>query len=139
MAGQMPQTTQTSGGSGCFVCTAYIDLGWLSRRLVLEAVKAKLARASEYEGSLLAYVVYGPWLAKLVLKSKLFARWFFPICCAVLYEEIRLARPNFPRRLVATMWHWLFTQGRLPGRRRTTKNAEVVALLNRHNLNFGEW
>ena len=136
--GQVP-TSSTSSGSGCFACTAYVDLGWISRRLVLKAVQSKLARKSQYEKSLMAYAVYGPVLARLVLHSRLFARLFFPVCRAVLYEEIRLSHPTLPVSRVAKFYHWCFSALRLPTKRRQTRDAETVALLNRHNLNFGEW
>lgn len=139
--GQVPQQ-QVNSGSGCFVCTAYVDRGWMHPGAIRAAVYYKLNNKPKYERSLLGYVVFGPLLALAVLRSKAFARAFYGVARAVLYEECRLARPDrIRRRWAATVCHIGFHALGLVfsplARRRYTEQRRVVEILDRHGLNYG--
>lgn len=139
--GQVPQQ-QVQSGSGCYVCTAFVERGELTPSLVRHAVVAKLRGLARYETALRGYMVYGPLLARLVLKSKLAARLLLPISRAVLYAELRVGHPKLPWKPYAAFWHSVFTTISLPfgslariaGYSKTPKS--MAWLLEKHNLNF---
>ena len=137
--GQVPQS-QTSSGSGCYVCTAYADLGLIKHSDIRIAAEFKLSR-ERYQRSLAGYGVYGPTLSKWVLQFPLFQRLFLPVARGILEAELSLAGARH-----ATLFdhcvHSTFHYGSIPiayafGRKKIyTKDKETIALLNRNNLNF---
>lgn len=141
-AGTVPQQN-VSSGSGCFVCTAYVERGWMKPGAIRRAVKYKLNNKRLYEKSLLGYVVFGPPLARAVLRSKVFASCFYPVARWVLQHECHLADPT----RVKSIWYCRVAHtgfdglGKLFGiwvSRKYTMDSTVVGILNKHNLNFGE-
>lgn len=137
--GNIPPTTQTSGGGGCYVCTVYVDNGWKANRAVRAAARYKLSRP-EYRRSLVGYSVYGPTLARLIQCNKLFAKLFFPVARAVLFEELRLAGKTKERSDWASLCHHCFHYGSLAvavltGQREIKMcDRETYELLQRNNL-----
>lgn len=137
--GQVPQS-QTSSGSGCYVCTAYVELGLMHRAPIQRAARYKLAE-SRYDRPLAGYSVYGPALARGVLRSPRFARIFLPVARAILYHEGYLAHKRSVQRLIPTLIHAVFHYGSLPfawvsGRKKMKADAGTIAFLERNKLHF---
>ena len=136
--GQVPNS-QTSSGSGCYVCTAYVQIKRLHRAPIVRGAVYKLSHP-RYARSLAGYSVYGPTLARWVLRSRCFANFFFPIAKAVLYEECRRAHGRMRKQLVPTLCHAVFHYGSIPfaflwGRKKMCGEREdTLALLRRNNL-----
>lgn len=136
--GTVPENQTTSGG-GCYACTVYVDNGWKANRAVRAAAEYKLSRL-EYRRSLAGYSVYGPALARLIQRNKLFAKLFFPVARAVLYEELRLAGKHMSRSNWASLCHHCFHYGSLAvavltGQREIKMcDRETYKLLQRNNL-----
>jgi len=136
--GTVPQNT-TQGGGGCYACTAYVDMGWQMHRAIRAAAEWKLSRP-EYRRSLAGYSVYGPSLARAILRSATFAKVFFPVAKAVLHEELRLAGRVSQRRFFATLCHAGFHYGSLAvavltGRTSIKQcDSGTANLLSRNNL-----
>jgi hypothetical protein len=136
--GTVPENQTTSGG-GCFVCTVYVDNGWKANRAVRAAARYKLSRP-EYRRSLAGYSVYGPTLARLIQRNKLFAKLFFPVARAVLFEELRLAGKTKKGSDWASLCHHCFHYGSLAvavltGQREIKMcDRETYELLQRNNL-----
>lgn len=134
--GTAPPGAQQSGG--CVVCTAYVSKGWMSPGAVRRAVKWKLAQP-KYRTSIYGYMLYGPFLARLVLSSRLFASVFYPVARAILYHEVYLSLPTRLRwRLLPCVTHAVFDRlswpvGVIFGRR-GVQCPKVLALLRRENL-----
>jgi hypothetical protein len=109
--GQIPEGKSTSSG-GCYVCTAYVELGLMHPAAVRRGALYKLANLPKYGRSLFGYTVYGPALARLVLRSTLFALIFYPVARAVLYEECRRATGvRLRRKMFASIVHDAFHYG----------------------------
>lgn len=136
---------QTVKSGGCVVCTAYVSRGEMKPGAVRRACKFKQANWSRYGTSLTGYLFYGPLLARLVLSSDLFARLFYPIARAVLYEEVRLSRPTRLRK----KWNAYITHGvfdllswpvgfgmKVLGIEPDVRDLKIKAMLVRLNLNF---
>lgn len=140
--GQTPEQ-KTSSGGGCFVSTAYVDMGILPASTVRRAVKSKLSKIKKYEDSINGYMVYGPWLSRCVRKVPLVAALLQRPVRAILYEEIRLSNHRAKRKLSASFWHACFHYGSYAfwfWRRKHTQDTSTVEMLNRNNLNFlGAW
>ena len=129
----------TSSGGGCVACTAYVDVGWKAHRIVRAAAEYKLS-LPKYRRSLAGYSVYGPALARLIQRSPLFAKLFFPVARAVLYEELRLAGRVSQSSKWASLCHFGFHYGSLAvavltGQRDIKQcDKETINLLERNNL-----
>lgn len=119
------QSAQQAGGlvpegqpvktGGCIVTTAYVARGWMKPGAIRRACAFKKREWARYGTSLDGYLLYGPLLARAVLRSTLFARAFHPIARAILYEEVRLSAPTrLKRRVGATLAHAVFHYGSLP-------------------------
>jgi hypothetical protein len=139
-SGLTPQ--QTTSGGGCFVSTAYVDMGMLPASTVRRAVNSKLKHLKKYESSLQGYVVYGPFLSRCVRQIPLVARLLRRPVRAILYQELRLGNDRIKSRVAASFWHAAFHYGSYAFsafKRSLTLNQETVAMLNRNNLNFPNW
>jgi hypothetical protein len=143
--GQVPEGKSSSSG-GCYVCTAYVHLGLMHPAAIRRGARYKISNPTKYGRSLVGYSVYGPWLARAVLRWHLFATLFFPFARAVLYEECRRATGvRLRKRLFATACHYVFHHGsdwvgRCAGwcgyKRVQTTDLGILALLNKYNLLF---
>lgn len=141
--GQIPQSTQSGGGGGCYVCTAYVSQGKMRREAVREAAQYKLNHMDEYGTSLHGYSIYGPWLARQVYKNGWFAKTFYPIAKAVLDHELTLAGWGQPK-LFPFLAHAVFHYGSIPfswgarlfGRREIVTPNPDFELLKEQNLEF---
>ena len=141
--GQVPQS-QTSSGSGCYVCTAYYELNpkRTFKSAITRAARYKLSHA-RYDTSLAGYSVYGPTLARWVLKSKHLRKYLLPVVRGILYAECRLARPDrFRSKFLASVSHAIFHYGSVPiawafrRKKMVTTDPETLDLLQRNGLNF---
>ena len=139
--GQIPQ--QTTSGGGCYVCSALSTLGLIGKRSVRRAVQYKLyERRSRYMP--IGYSIYGPSLAKWVVRSGWVRRLLLPLVRGILYEELRLANRRSELRLVPWATHLAFHYGSgalgyvalLFGRGFETKDTEIYNLLSENNLLF---
>lgn len=109
--GNAPQSTTTSaGGGGCYACTALIHLGMMHKIALVRGGDYKFG-TKKYQRSLAGYSIYGPWLARQILRHRWFAKLFRPVARVILYEEVRLSGRAIPRRLDASFWHFLFNRG----------------------------
>lgn len=137
--GQAPQQTTQSQG-GCYVCTAYVQRGWLKATDVRRAAQWKVARP-KYHRSLRGYSVYGPLMARWVLRSPIFATLFFPVARAILLAELDLVESRKSTWFSRTC-HFIFHYGSLAvtvltGQRKVKQcDTETSNLLVRHNLSF---
>ena len=104
-AGNVPTSSTSSGG--CYVCSALASKGVLGKRSIRAAVRFKLWNRKDRLMAV-GYSVYGPWLARAVLKFSSVQRLLTPIAKLVLYEELRLTRGFTKFRLDAWMLHALF-------------------------------
>lgn len=140
-AGQAP--TQQSGGGGCYVTSALASQGYCDAEDVRAAVRYKLyQRRSRFMP--IGYSVYGPFLAKQVLKKNLVGRLLRPIAIRVLNEELRLAGRSIEFDLGAWALHILFHYGSAAlgavvacfGAKCKTRDHEIAAFLKQNNLYF---
>lgn len=102
--GNLPQSSSSGGGS--YVCTAFVHLGKVKRNTVRKTVEWKIAQGDRLQ--MLGYSIFGPWLAKATLASRLVQRLMLPLCRAVLYDELRLVRGQGQLKLGAWALHSLF-------------------------------
>lgn len=139
-SGNIPETKQQSSG-GCYVTTAYVNMGWRAKRCIRAAAKWKLDQP-KYRRSLVGYSLWGPTAARWVLDSGTFAALLFPVARAVLYEELRLAGKTKSTRLSASLCHAVFHYGslalaKLTGVRKIRQcDDATVDLLSRNGLLF---
>lgn len=135
--GTVPQQS-SSGGGGCFACTAYVELGEMHPGVIRRAAKWKIDNFQRYGRSLRGYSAYGPWLAETILSSGDFARLFKPVARGVLYEEYRLATQRVRFKLSAWLVHAVFDYGSLlfaPFGKFSYKQ-KTIGLLKKYNLYF---
>jgi len=103
-AGNTPVTS--SSGGGCYVCSILAMLGIVSHLAVRHAVEFKLHKRKDILMAL-GYSIYGPPLARLVLRFSFVRHLMTPIARAILYEELRLARGG-KLKLGAWVPHFFF-------------------------------
>lgn len=136
---------QTQKAGGCVVCTAYVSRREMHPGAVRRACRYKQAHWRRYGTSLDGYLLYGPFLARAVLKSTWFARTFKPLARAILYEEVRLSAPTrLRKRWLAYTTHGAFDflswpvglLSRLVGLNTGVRDEKVRAMLVEQNLNF---
>lgn len=106
-AGNIPEGKSVSSG-GCVVCTAYVVRDEMKPGAVRRAVRWKTS-LRKYDLAVKGYMVYGPPIARLVIKSDVFARLFRPIARSILYHEIYLSAPTrLRKRVVPQITHLVF-------------------------------
>jgi hypothetical protein len=141
-AGQVPEGQPVKTG-GCVVCTAYVALGQMHPGAVRRAVEWKKRMWGTYGVALDGYLLYGPVLAKMVLRDGLFARLFKPTARAILYHECHLSAPTrFEWRLLPYLQHAVFNLiswpvgaiSRLVGTDTGVRDASVRQMLNEQKL-----
>ena len=137
--GQVPQS-QTSSGSGCYVCTAIYERNPKQslKSAITRAARWKLARWSIYGLSLSGYSVYGPVLAKY--------QHYVPglswVAKSILWHECSLACPKRYRyHFVAHWFHTVFHYGSVlcalfTGKRDMQTSEATIAFLKRNGLLF---
>ena len=139
-AGNTPTQTTSGGGGGCYLTTV---LGFPAED-IRAAVEYKLQKVKS-KWMPIGYSIYGPPLARLVLKHKFLERLLRPISLSILNEELRLAGERKGLRLVGWALHFIFHNGsallgwsanKLTGRRCETRDLEMVAFLKSKNLYF---
>jgi hypothetical protein len=136
---------QTTSSGGCVVCTAFVDQGRMHPGAIRRAVKWKLSRLKDYALSLEGYALYGPTLARMVMRRGLAARMIRPIAREILYHEVWMSAPRRLKwRVTAAMAHGVFHYGSIPlglvnralGRRLEVTCPVVKQMLIKNNLNF---
>lgn len=138
--GQTPQQQQSSGG-GCFVASALASLKLIGPRGIRKAVRYKLDR---YKYMPIGYALYGPWLAKQVLKHSWVRRLMLPVVRGILFQELRLAGKTTKVVPVAWTTHLIFHYGSAAlgwvasqfGARFETKDIQLRSILQQHDLFF---
>jgi len=139
--GETPTSSASSGG--CYVCSVLASMGLITPRAIRRAVEFKALKRFDYP-LMVAYALFGPWLARMMLRSNLVCRLMTPVGRSILYEELRLARGG---RLNLGAWaaHFIFhnfatTVGRLAlwrfGPNMRDRTGEVKALLEQEGLLF---
>ena len=141
--GNAPTSTQSSGG--CMLCSVYADMGLIDPEDVRQAVRYKLANLDKYGLCLRGYALYGPSIARLVMKFGAVKWALLQHARLVLYEEVRRSgsRP-LKRRLAAVFAHAFFHYSSLPwglvsrliGHDGGVHDPKVLAVLERNNLKF---
>jgi hypothetical protein len=136
---------QTQKAGGCVVCTAYVSLGQMKPGALRRAVKWKVARKDRYALFADGYMLYGPTLARMVMKNGLFAKAFRPVARAILYHEVRLTAPSrLAWRPFPAFAHAIFDLGSRPiglvaralGLATGVRCPKTVRLLEQNNLKF---
>jgi hypothetical protein len=138
--GQTPEQKSSSGG-GCYVASAMASKGWIGKRSIRHAVAYKLKRDRYMP---IGYSIYGPSLAKWVVKSDRVGRLLRPLVRGILYEELRWAGKRRELRLLPWATHFVFHYGSATlgffasffGAKFGTKDAGLLELLKNNNLLF---
>lgn len=142
-AGQIPQAQQVStGGGGCVLCTAGIELGlWRNTRLLRRVIDYKLNTArSVYRPAARGYFFLFTPLAAWLLSHPRIASWLAPLAKAVVYQELRLSGRRLPRSEWAsfvhdcghTLCHWI---GKFPVPGRVT-DPRIESIARKNNIWF---
>lgn len=106
-AGQIPSAqTVNTGGGGCVLCTAGVELGlWKNLRVLRKVIEYKL-RNKRFTSAARGYFhVFTP-LAHWLLSHPRVAKTLAPLARAVVYEELRVAGCKLPLRPWASFIHW---------------------------------
>lgn len=143
-AGGLVPQGQPTGSSGCVVCTAFVARGQMKPGAIRRAVRWKLG-VPKYATSIAGYMLYGPFLARLVLHSDVAAYALRSLARAILYHEVFLACPNRLRwKLKPWLCHAAFNCLSWPvgllsqwlGLDTGVRCPQIRALLKSQNLDF---
>jgi hypothetical protein len=140
--GQIPEGKQTSGG-GCMVCSFYASMGQMNPGAIRRGVDYKLRNFKKYRRNVEGYMLYGPFIAKLIRRSRIAAIALRGPARSVLAEECRLANPTrHPFRISAFILHKIFVWtsnvasvlGAACGHSGRVEDVEVENVLKQNNL-----
>lgn len=143
-SGVAPAGQQVKSG-GCVVCTTYVSLGEMKPGAVRRACQYKQRNWHRYGVSLTGYLLYGPWIARAVLSSRITRNLVRPVARAILYEEVRLSAPTRLRlRWNAYITHGVFDLLSWPvgavmllcGVTADVRDKKIKQLLRKYNLEF---
>lgn len=106
-AGLIPQAQQVAtGGGGCVLCTAGIQLGlWNNLRVLRTVIDYKLRHKKFNSAARGYFAVFTPFARFLLVHPRL-ARVLEPLARMVVYEELRVAGRGLPLRKGAWLVHW---------------------------------
>lgn len=143
-AGLVPQTQQqSSGGGGCVLCTAAIELGLSKHHRVLRVViRHKLEKDwPRFRNSARGYFFLFTPLARTLLSFPKVASVLWPVAKAVVYEELRVAGRRLPPRTWARLVHWsghylCAAVGRLPFLPGYVTDNVIMGIARREKINF---
>ena len=142
-SGQIPQTQNvSSGGGGCVLCTAGIELGqWRNVRVLRKVIQHKVQRDwSRFRLAARGYFfVFSP-VARFLLTHPRTSAAIQPVLRAIVYEELRVAGENLPFKAWPWTIHWLghglcSVVGRLPVPGRVTDEV-IIATAQKYNVLF---
>lgn len=104
------QNQQSSGGGGCVLCTAAIDLGLPGsnlHRVLRTVISYKLHKDwKNFRHAARGYFFLFTPLARYLLRHPCLAQTLWPIAKACVYEELRVAGRPLPKRVWASVVHW---------------------------------
>jgi hypothetical protein len=102
------ETSQPSGGGGCVLCTAALELGFFNhRRLLRRVIAHKLQKDwSNFRNAARGYFFMFTPLARWLLGHRRLAAILWPLAKMVVYEELRVSGRKLPLKRKAWLVHW---------------------------------
>lgn len=145
-SGQIPQsqTVQSGGGGGCIVCSVGLHHGvFRTPRLLRLVVRHKLQREpARFRRAAAGYfLLYSPFVRKLLLPSRRLTRFAMSIAKSVVYEEARIAGRRLPFKSLPWAlhwtWHWsCWVVGAVTGAKPEVTDGAILKVLRKENVLF---